>query len=286
MDGATRRFACTQCGKCCDRSPEVELSEAAPLADVFVFRLMFRLNTLPKVPDRSRSESTHAFYERKRLFNAHAARAYPTRRVRDGKPAEYINYLMISALATDAGRGACAALSDNRCGIYDRRPLGCRTVPFHYSRSEASAERDLAQFVGTPGYACNVGATAPIVLDGAVIVDEQTKAARSKALALAEADRAWKEAIVRRMKNGSAHAASLPALRHIEANAQFGALTSSMRVAWEIAVEAGLMTNTACRALIGLQIETIDRELPRTSNAADYQTLREMSVEYRQALTR
>ena len=80
---------------------------------------------------------------------------------------------MISALAVDAGRGACSALSDNRCDIYERRPLGCRTVPFHYWRLELSAERDLTQFVGTSGYGCDVGETAPMVLDGGVIVDEQ-----------------------------------------------------------------------------------------------------------------
>ena len=57
-----------------------------------------------------------------------------------------------------------------------------------------------------------------------------------------------------------------------------------MRVGWEIAVEAGLMSETDGRALIGLQIKAIDRELLGTSDAADRQTLREMSVEYRQAL--
>jgi len=284
MNGATRRFACTQCGKCCDRSPEVELCEAAALADVFVFRLMFRLHSLPKVPVYRRGESASAFYERKRLLSAHAARTYSKKYVGEGKLTEHINYLMISALAVDAGRGACSALSDNRCGIYERRPLGCRTVPFHYSRLESSAERDLTQFVGTSGYGCDVGETAPMVLDGGVIVDEQTNAARSKALALAKADQAWKEAIVRRMKSGSVHAPSLPTLHQVEANAQFGALTSSMRVGWEIAVEAGLMSETDGRALIGLQIKAIDRELLGTSDAADRQTLREMSVEYRQAL--
>jgi hypothetical protein len=38
----TLRFACTSCGQCCNRSPEVELSETLDLADAFVFRLMFR----------------------------------------------------------------------------------------------------------------------------------------------------------------------------------------------------------------------------------------------------
>ena len=48
MEPTTRRFSCTQCGKCCNRSPEVQLSEAAALADVFAFSLMFRLYSLPQ----------------------------------------------------------------------------------------------------------------------------------------------------------------------------------------------------------------------------------------------
>jgi Fe-S-cluster containining protein len=281
MEGATRRFACTQCGKCCDRSPEVELSEAASLADVFVFRLMFRLYSLPKTPGGGHSA---VFYERKRLLSAHAARTYPTRYVRDGKRMDHNNYLMISALAVDAGRGACRALKGNRCSIYERRPLGCRTVPFHYSRPEASAERDLARFVSTPEYECDTGPAAPIVIGDGGVVEEATKGVRSEALALANADRPWKEAIVRGMKTGSAHAASLPTLTDIEANASFGALTSSMRVGWEIAVEAGLMNEADCRALLRQQVEAINCALAEVTTTEDYQTLREMGAEYRHAL--
>ena len=46
MTAPSRHFACTQCGKCCDRAPEVELGEAAALADVFVWQLLFRLYSL------------------------------------------------------------------------------------------------------------------------------------------------------------------------------------------------------------------------------------------------
>ena len=48
MTMAERRFACTQCGQCCNRPPEVELGEAAALADVFVLRLLMRIYSLPR----------------------------------------------------------------------------------------------------------------------------------------------------------------------------------------------------------------------------------------------
>src|SRR6185436_11552020 len=107
MKAPTRRFACTQCGKCCNRSPEVELSEAAALSDVFVFRLMFRLHWLPRTlgdslePGTRPADAGASFYQTKRLLGAFAARKYPARAWRGGKPVEQVKYLTISALALD-----------------------------------------------------------------------------------------------------------------------------------------------------------------------------------------
>ena len=247
-----RHFACTQCGACCNRSPEVELSEAAALSDVFVFRLMFRLYHLPRSLSgylgsaEAAVDSAEMFYETKRLLAAFAARQYSSKRKNGGKAVDYTSSLIISALTLDTGAGACTALSGERCGIYDRRPLACRTLPFHYSRPEAAAERDLEAFVATPGYGCDTTAGAPVVVEAGRIVDCRLRSARGEALALAGQERRWKDAILRELKTG-AEGHALPSLREIEANALFGATTTSMRVAWRIAVEAGLIGRASCR---------------------------------------
>lgn len=279
------RFACTQCGACCNRSPEVELSEAAALADVFVFRLMFRLYQLPRTlagyleSGTASAGSSEGFYQSKRLLALFAARKYPAKRRDGARAVDSTNYLIISALTLDTGAGACAALEGGRCTIYARRPLACRTVPFHYVRPEALAERDLAAFVATPGYACDTGGAAPVVLESGRIVDPEARQARSDALALAEADRRWEEAILRRMKTGNS---GLPGLREVEADAPYGATTVSMRPAWQIAAEAGVISADQCRALIAAQAAVIDRELasPRCVAAAR-DTLSQMRAEYR-----
>lgn len=284
------RFACTSCGACCNRSPEVVLSEAAALSDVFVFRLMFRLYELPRTlaghlaSGDAGAGSGEEYYERKRLLASFAARKYPAKRRQGGKTVEYIRYVTISALTLDAGAGACTALSNGRCGIYERRPLACRTVPFHYSRPEASAERDLQSFVGTPGYGCDTGAGAPVVLEAGRIVDPEARRARRDAIALAGQDRRWAEAIVRRLKTGGGDYA-LPSLREIEADAPFGATTISMQIAWRIAAEAGLIGAQTCRTLIAAQAALIDRELASarcTSSARE--TLGDMRAEYLELL--
>jgi Fe-S-cluster containining protein len=274
-----KRFACTGCGACCDRSPEVLLSEAAGLADIFVFRLMFRLYTLPRSFAGSASAgSAAAFYESKRLLASFAARASPAKR----NGGERIAYLTISALALDTSPGACAALENGRCGIYERRPLACRTVPFHYSRAEAAAETDLAAFVARPGYRCETGAGAPVVLAGGRIVDPGALVARREALETSGRDRTWQEAIVRRLKAGDGH---MPSLREIEANAAFGATTVSMGAAWQVAAEVGLIGTEECRALVAAQSALIDRELAAGRCAADTRhTLIEMRGECARAI--
>jgi Fe-S-cluster containining protein len=287
MRGGVRRFACTQCGKCCNRSPEVELSEAGALADVFVFRLMFRLYRLPRHFQRGGAAFDRAdtFYQKKRLLAAHAARKYSRKLMRDGCPVEYTHYLMVSALAVDSRSPACAALSAGQCSIYQRRPLACRTVPFHYARADASAEIDFDAFVASPGYACDTGQDAPVVIEGGRMVDGSTVNARREALAVAESDRAWKEAIVRRMKANSCADDSLPSIDDIEANAAFAAMTTSMRVGWQIASDSGLITPDECRRLTEEQLNVIERELGHAqSSAEDTQTLQEMHAEYRLAL--
>jgi len=263
------------------------LSEAAALCDIFVFRLMFRLYWLPQqVSDYRRGGECHpksssVFFEKKRLLNAFAARKHGAKVLRDGKPVAYTKYLVISALALDTIEGECSALSDKRCGIHDRRPLSCRSVPLHYSRAQANAETDLEAFVGTSGYRCDTSEAAPVILKDGRIVDPEINAARSAATALAARDRPWSEAIVRRMSNPLSSRQSLPGLEEIEANAGLGAVTMSMREAWQIAADVGFITTGECNGLIALQLRTIRHELARGKCSKDAtETLKQMEVEY------
>jgi Fe-S-cluster containining protein len=292
MEAAIKRFACTSCGKCCNRAPEVQISEAAALADVFVFRLMFRLYWLPReLRDHQESGASPAvagaaFYQRKRLLGAFAARKSPARITRGGKAVDYMKYLTISALALDTSPGRCSALEGELCTIHERRPLACRSVPFHYSRPEALAESDLKAFVETAGYRCDTGETADIVLEAGRVVDPAMAQARADALSLAGQDRRWSEKIVRRMHTASPADAGLPSLGEIEANAASGATTISMRLAWQIAADCGLIGGEDFRTLIAAQIATIDRALAADRCTQDArETLAAMRTEYRRVLS-
>lgn len=287
VSSSERHFACTQCGKCCNRSPEVELSEAAGLSDIFVFRLMFRLYWLPsqvgdyRTGGERATNSSLVYFEKKRLLNAFAARKYSAKAMREGRSVAYTKYLVISALALDTIDIQCSALIEKRCGIYDRRPLGCRSVPLHYSRVEALAYSDLEAFVGTSGYQCDSSVSARLILKDGRIANPQIAAARSQAMEVARKDSPWNQAIVRRMSGSVSSKNSLPTVREVEASAGLGATTVPMRAAWRIAADAGLIPARECDRLVELQLRTIRRELAsgRCSRAAA-ETLKEMEAEY------
>lgn len=244
---------------------------------------MFRVYRLPREFDGNRFENRQNYFAKKRLLNAHAARVSSKKLICEGRSVEHLHYLMISALALDTAPGSCAALSSSNCSIYERRPLACRTVPLHYARDETLAEQDFDDFVSTPGYRCNVGESAPALIENGTVVDPSSRATRAQATHIVERDAPWKAAILRAMR--SASDGSLPRPEEVEANAPFGAMTTSMRVAWLIAGEAGLMRKDESMALVNAQLRTIERELERgRSGSEDRETLREMAIEYRRAL--
>jgi hypothetical protein len=89
---------------------------------------------------------------------------------------------------------------------------------------------------------------------------------------------------VRRMRSADEH--GLPTLQHVEANAGIAAITTSMRVGWEIAVDAQILERQTYRVLIEKQLATIERELGRDDGTvAERDTLREMRIEYQLALS-
>ena len=252
---------------------------------------MFRLYSFPSTlagyarAVAHEAPSTKVFYETRRRLAEHAAHSHPVKARHGDKVIEQVNYLMISALSVDTSPGACRALRTTLCGIYERRPLGCRSVPIHYSRAEASAEDALRAFTATPGYGCDTSESAPPVIESGRVIDRDMQQARADASTLVERDRPWRKAILRRMKSDSPHASGLPSLRDVETNAAFGVTTLSMGTAWRIAAEAGIIGSDEHRHIASTQLTLFDQELA-TSLCPEgaRKTLVEMRSEYRRHL--
>lgn len=270
LDDGVRRFACRACGLCCNRGPEMELNEATDLADVFVTRVLFKVHSLPLNAHsrraghrserlRSRLPPAEALMEERRQISQLAVRE--TIDKAKGRSL----HLTISALTVDREKGRCPALLGTMCSIYAARPYACRTVPLHYSRPASVLAGYLDSFVHTPGYACDVSANAPIILEGRAVVAPSVEAARAEAMALAQSERGWKTALAARMDDPAAAArAGLPTFDAVVRHTDAGyATVAPMLVAWRVAKDLGVLTNARFKAVCQSQIALIKAELDR-----------------------
>lgn len=251
----------------------MELGEATRLADSFVTSLLFRVHSLPTSErsawagqwwrDRqSRIPLRPALDEAQRHLGAFTSK----RRVDKARDRQI--FLEISAIVGDGGVGRCPALRANLCGIYDRRPLSCRTVPMHYSRAPSTLQAYLDRFTATPGYACDTGASAPVILDGNKVIDPQIRDHRDQAIVLAKDDRRWKQALVELMEDEArANAAGLPSHDAVLSASDNGyATTLPMIVAWRVARRADLLTAERFREICEQQARLIGTRIAQASS--------------------
>ena len=267
MPSEVRRFACTACGRCCTRGPEMELGEAAGLANTFILSLLFKVHSLP-ISDRS-GWAGHWWQGRNSRIPLRPAldeaerhlRLFATRSVDKSRDRQL--FLEISVIVEDDGAGRCPALEGDLCSIHETRPQTCRTVPLHYSRAPSTLERSLDQFAATPGFSCDTTPSAPAILDGNRILDPQLSEDRTKAVALAKADRGWKDQMLALMKDASRVAATgLPHLDAVLANSDNGYATLlPMIVAWRVAADAGYLSRAELSDLCRKQADLIRRKI-------------------------
>lgn len=179
-------------------------------------------------------------------------------------------YLTISAIVDDYGDGKCPAAAGSLCGIYEQRPLTCRTVPLHYSRPPSVLQSYIDKFTATPGYECDTVDSA-IVLNGNMIVSPDLRQSRERAFEMAKADRRWKSEILQLMGDpGAADRASLPTYEAVLENSDKGYATLlPMIVAWRVAEAAGLISAAELAGIATKQAKLIKSELRRSPLAEE-----------------
>jgi hypothetical protein len=177
-------------------------------------------------------------------------------------------FLDISAIAGDDGQGRCPALRDNLCGIYETRPLTCRTVPLHYSRAPSTLGDYLGRFTATPDYRCDITTSAPVILEGSKVVDRPLAEDRECAVALAKADRPWKDRVLAAMDDHArAEAAGLPVYDAVLSNSDKGYATMvPMIVAWRVAAREGLLSHEALTRICHNQARLLKGQIAKTTD--------------------
>lgn len=264
------RFSCTRCGLCCNRSPEVELSETLKLADVFVFRLMFKPYELPLGIDdylktfpgpTARSAKVAAFLSKRHLLESEALWSYVGKSRFPNNPRRVRKYVLASAITVDPGVGRCVQLEDDICAIYARRPLACQTVPFHYSRIDNELASTLRDFVANPLHRCDTGPDANEVLRDGELIDEAFADARRSARLMMTQDRAWKDALAKKISKQRAASNGFPTQQQIIDNDRLGASAIEILHAWKVASEIGVIADDDYVCLVGQQRLALERSI-------------------------
>lgn len=257
----------------------MELSEATGLAGIFVTSLIFKAHSIP-LSDRtewaaqwhqkqgSRIPLRAALEERRRHLAQFAIRRRSERRNKREV------YLTISAIVDDYGNGHCPALKDNRCGIYEHRPLTCRTVPLHYSRQPSVLKNYVDQFTATSGYKCDT-INSPVILNGSSVISPELRDCRKRAVETAQADRRWKEHMLSAMDDPqAADRAGLPTYEAILRNADNGYATLvPMIVGWRVAEQRGLISSAELSNVCAKQAALIRTQISRRQPAHDLSEL-------------
>jgi Fe-S-cluster containining protein len=265
----------------------MELGEATALADKLATRAIFKLHSLPLYEHGKRARlwwkgqggslSARKALEETRQHLAHFS-------VRDDvdKARGISLHLTISALTMDREKGRCPALAENRCSIYQSRPLTCRTVPLHYSRPLSTLPAYLDHFVSRPDYLCSTSAEAAVVLQGDMVDDPSLLQARQDAIAMAEGDRNWKNEIVALMSDpDQARAVGLPSYETVLRNSDAGgASLVSMIAPWRVAKRVGILTPGQFDDVCLSQSRLLRTEIARCLDPGLLSSFQDMLAEY------
>lgn len=266
-----RHFACTMCGKCCNRSPEVELAETLDLSSDFVFWLCFSVSELPlSIKDWQREFGKRVptqrdlaiFNARRRSLEQRSAIRFTSRSDVRHENKRVRKYIRISALAFDLEPGRCDKLINRECSLYNRRPHTCKTVPMSYHLPELELEHELDKFTGMEGFECDTSTSAEAVLQDSRIVSNRFALDRAAAQAKALKDESWHNEIAKRIAQRSDQTGELPSLDEIKESSPWKVLLVPIDVAWQVGREIGIIDEICYRHALESQtslIETISK---------------------------
>lgn len=181
------RFACTQCGKCCDSSPSIFLNEIEEQADRILFRPSLRIEQVPR-SEQTFSQVVAGMDVRPDPESvSKSLQAYRLRQKSYGTPIggkllghKAIAYLSITDLSAGHLRQCPFRGADMSCEIHAEKPIICRSVPLPEMPRGPALKEALEKFVSKPGYECDTSESAPFLVENGRIVSEDYREARAQ----------------------------------------------------------------------------------------------------------
>lgn len=147
----TIHFSCTQCGKCCDKSPMANFYDLFSLADEFIFQTAH--HGLLSYNQKRESVELTDFYR----MIGHTL-VLPEL---DAVLFYYINFM-----AVEYPQSTCSKLKDNLCSIYSKRPSSCKLSPINDGFDDTQQWRTINIFkekVELNDWKCDFSEKSPVL---------------------------------------------------------------------------------------------------------------------------
>ncbi|MDQ6828799.1 MAG: YkgJ family cysteine cluster protein [Gemmatimonadota bacterium] len=273
-------FGCIGCGACCDQPPDVRMVEALSVADAFIMQLEYARATLPRAGREEAVRIRGGFgTEGLTVYRPHDPQMIATS-MRDHfraqgdvvvttRPNDDIEHhiFTIARPLNLTLQARCPALGeDGLCGVYERRPAMCRTVPLGWTVPDALAAAYLGAFTKRPGYKCDTSPNAPVMFRDGELVSLEYRAERDRAAALSGAE-AHRLAVLL-VRGGSEGWPLIPTLPEILEQTSTRLLLP-LSVSFMPMVAAGIATETSIVRAAGQQLELMRSEREKNAGARD-----------------
>jgi Fe-S-cluster containining protein len=273
----TVSFSCSACGACCNSAPQLSLPELFHHEQRFIGTLAIR-RIEPLASGVGPARALAATDAERVAFEALAGELCESVVGPNGQ--EFV--LLAVQAFDDPERGRCPVLdAEKRCGIhFDRKPLGCRSVPLEALLPDslqhavlAERARDAAYFGANciafeerPGH-------LPIVSGGKVVSEEAAHALTHRRRELDEDRRFWGKTVFEHLRrelfDHPDRVAKLP---------RGGFLSLSLAPVLAVVASASPRCRTRCVGFLNAQIELTAEQLAPGGAAASAGAQRELAA--------
>lgn len=122
-------FSCTQCGKCCNKSPKVNYFDMLELSDEFIFQTSHNavISFKNKIIEKEDIEHYQKLGHTILLPELESSLFY------------WIDFISLN----NPSYTSCSKLKDNKCTIHSKKPQSCQLAPFGLNFSEKNQWKSL-----------------------------------------------------------------------------------------------------------------------------------------------
>lgn len=246
----TIHFSCTQCGKCCQQSPEMHFFDMISLSDEFIFQtahhaiISYEKQPLEKVLLEHYRAIAHTIV----MPELDASMFY------------FINFMPV-ALASYQN---CSKLDNNLCSIYGKRPSSCRMAPLDARYDDTQQWRTLNYFkdnVVKNDWQCNFTPQSPVIFENNMIAQPNLNSLYFQSV---DSIREFTDKYIDFLALGTNNHQNEHFKAVFQSVVKNNLMISDMIIPLQVGIYHGILTHDMAKKFIYDQIALIDKEMAKS----------------------